>query len=388
MKVLFLTNMPSYHQMQLARRLVELLGAANFRIAFHKPTPSNRTEMGWEDNYTDSFVLRFWESATAKTETQHWIADSDVVIHGRFPIAHVRKRINSGKLTFAYQERYFKRKFSYLKVLFRSHRIIKNYWSVNRSNYHLLAAGAYTAFDLNRIGMFRGRSWKFGYFIEPSKLVNHDLSSSKLELLWCARFSAVKQPAQVLEIARGLRERNVSFNLTMIGDGELRSQTQLGAAQYDLSNQIKFIGWQTPEQVKLLMQSADIFLMTSHQAEGWGIVVNEAMSNGCATVVNRAIGSAPWLIEHGKTGLIYEDQQLTKLMDKIAKLSRLELNAIGRTGHQHMVDTWSCQAAAKRFIALAEHLLDKQLLDKQQGHLVNKAPLNAPFENGPCSPTS
>ena len=369
--------------MELARRLVELLGVASFRIAFHKPTSNSRTEMGWDDTYADSFVLRFWESEPVRAEIQHWISDSDVVIHGRFPIQHVRKRINSGKLTFAYQERYFKRKFSYLKVLFRSHRIIKNYWSVNRSNYHLLAAGAYTAFDLNRIGMFRGRSWKFGYFIEPSKTVNHDLGSSKLKLLWCARFSPVKQPAQVLEIARGLRERNIEFHLTMVGDGELRPQTELAVAEYGLSNQVEFIGWQAPEQVKLLMQSADIFLMTSHQAEGWGIVVNEAMSNGCATVVNRAVGSAPWLIEHGKTGLIYEDDHLAKLLDEIANLSRQELNVIGRTGYQHMVDTWSCQAAAKRFVSLAEHLLDKQLNDINGGDSTD-----VPFENGPCSPAA
>lgn len=383
MKVLFLTNMPSYHQMELARRLVELLGVENFRIVFYKPTSNSRTEMGWDDTYSDSFVLRFWESDRTRTEIQHWISNADVVIHGRFPITHVRKRINSGKLTFAYQERYFKRKFSYLKVLFRSHRIIRNYWSVNRRNYHLLAAGAYTASDLNRIGMFRGRSWKFGYFIEASDEVDHNVSGSDLTLLWCARFSPVKQPQQVLEIARGLQQRKVRFNLTMVGDGELRAQTERVAAEYGLSDQVKIIGWQTPAQVKALMRTADIFLMTSHQGEGWGIVVNEAMSNGCAAVVNRVVGSAPWLIEHGKTGLIYDDDHLAKLLDEIANLSRQQLNIIGRTGYQHMLDTWSCQAAAKRFVSLSGHLLDKQQKDLTDGHSID-----APFKSGPCSPAS
>ncbi|MFT4630465.1 MAG: glycosyltransferase involved in cell wall biosynthesis [Arenicella sp.] len=383
MKVLFLTNMPSYHQMELARRLAELLGDANFRIVFYKPTSNSRTEMGWDDSYSDSFVLRFWQSEHTRTEIRHWISNADVVIHGRFPIAHVRKRINSGKLTFAYQERYFKRKFSYLKVMFRSHRIIKNYWSVNRPNYHLLAAGAYTASDLNRIGMFHGRSWKFGYFIEPSDTINKNISGSELTLLWCARFSPVKQPQQVLEIARGLQQRKVRFKLTMVGDGELRAQTERAVTVYGLSDQIKILGWQTPEQVKALMRSADIFLMTSHQGEGWGIVVNEAMSNGCATVVNRAVGSAPWLIQHGKTGLIYEDEHLEKLLDEITNLSQQQLNTIGRAGYQHMVDTWSCQAAAKRFVSLAGHLLDQQNKDASNGHSID-----TPFASGPCSPAT
>lgn len=371
--------MPSYHQMELARRFASGNGESNFRIAFHKPTSGDRTEMGWKDGYTESYILRFWASEKDRREIVRWIDSADVVIQGRFPINLLRRRIKSGKLTFAYQERYFKRKFSYLKVLFRGHRIIKNYWSVNRSNYHLLAAGAYTTFDLSRIGVFRDRSWKFGYFIEPPGRQQSARTSPELEIFWCARFSPVKQPQHVLEIAKGLKERGLQFHITMAGDGELRDQIQQSARRGGLSSYISFTGWQTSDEVNARMQYSDIFLMTSHQGEGWGIVVNEAMGCACTTVVNREVGSAPWLIKHGETGFIYDDGQLDKLLDQLSQLSRDQIAKIGEQGYQSMVNTWSCEVAAQRFLSLAESLLSDSEDFESSKQL---------FMDGPCSPAS
>ena len=47
MKVLFLTNLASYHQMDFARAMVELPGVDDFRIVFQKPIYEERVEMGW-----------------------------------------------------------------------------------------------------------------------------------------------------------------------------------------------------------------------------------------------------------------------------------------------------------------------------------------------------
>lgn len=376
MKVLLLTNMPSYHQMQFATALVAHLGLDNFRIAFFNPTSDSRSEMGWQDHYTQAFVLRYWQSDSAKTETKQWITNADVVIQGRFPIAYLRQRISAGKLTFAYQERYWKRPFSYLRVLFRLPRIIKNFWSVNKSNYHLLAAGAYAAADLNRIGVFCGRSWKFGYFINPCPAVVRNTNTNRISILWCARFSAVKQPFQAIKIAQGLKNRGLNFQLTMIGDGELRAETEKVIEQHGLQGQVTLSGWQTADQVQLKMQQADVFLMTSHRGEGWGIVVNEAMSNGCTPIVNRFVGAAPWMIEHGKTGFIYDDIQIDKLLDQLSLLTRKDLLKIGQAAYQSVCNSWSCAVAAERFVQLAEKLLQNQ---------ANEAA--ALFENGPCSMT-
>ncbi|MEM7360604.1 MAG: glycosyltransferase family 4 protein [Pseudomonadota bacterium] len=375
MKVLLLTNMPSGHQMQFAQAMARELGVDNFRIVFHQDTSDSRTEMGWEDNFAEPFVIRYWLSEQTRQETSDWIDSADVVIQGRFPIKLVRQRIKSGKLTFAYQERYWKRRFSYGKLLFRLPRIIRNFWSVDRANYHLLAAGAYTTHDLNRIGVFRHRSWKFGYFLEPEPELQERLSSNGLTIVWCARICAVKQPEQAIEIATRLRDRGVKFKLKMIGDGELRSSTEESVQQHGLQEQFQIMGWQPSEVVAREMRQADFFLMTSHGGEGWGMVVNEAMAQGCATVVNRCVGSAPWLVQHSKTGLLYTDQQLDQLTEEITARDSGDWEQMGEAARAYLMSTWSCSVAAQRLIQLSQTLLTE---DQQTAREL--------YSDGPCSP--
>lgn len=377
MKVLLLTNMPSEHQMQFAQAMVKLLGENNFRIVFHQDTSDSRAEMGWEDNFAQPFVIRYWLSDATREQTREWISSADVVIQGRFPIDHLRQRIQSGKLTFAYQERYWKRRFSYPKLLFRLPRVIRNFWSVNKSNYHLLAAGAYAAHDLNRIGVFRGRSWKFGYFLEPVSELAPRQESPVLTIVWCARICAVKQPEQVIEIARRLRERGVEFTLKMIGDGDLRPSTEQAIEKAGLQTQVRILGWQNSSEVALHMRQADVFLMTSHRGEGWGMVVNEAMSQGCATIVNREVGSAPWLVQHGKTGLLYTNEGLEQLLNDIVSFDRDDWAAMGEAARRYMLTTWSSSVAAERLVALSQELLSD---DPDRAARL--------FHDGPCSPAN
>ena len=54
------------------------------------------------------------------------------------------------------------------------------------------------------------------------------------------------------------------------------------------------------------MEQADVFLFTSNYLEGWGAVLNEAMNSACAVVAGHGIGAVPFLLKHGKNGLVYK----------------------------------------------------------------------------------
>lgn len=60
------------------------------------------------------------------------------------------------------------------------------------------------------------------------------------------------------------------------------------------------------KDIRQYMANADIYLFTSDFNEGWGAVLGEAMSAGCAVVASHGIGAVPFLVEHGKNGLIYQ----------------------------------------------------------------------------------
>ncbi len=377
MKTVLLTNMASHHQMDFARAMVELLGVDNFRIVVQKPVYRERIEMGWSDDggFNEPFIIRFWQSDQTKMEALRWIDQADAVIQGRFQIRYVRERIKQGKLTFAKQERFWKKPPSLRRRITRFPRLYKNYYSVaNQENYHFLAIGAWAAQDLNELGIFERRSWKFGYFMDVPKYRVKKQRGDPVSLLWCASFIPVKQPHKALEIARGLRERGMAVHLTMIGDGGLRPSIEQRIRESGAGDCVTLTGWQNQEEVRRRMLDSDLFLMTSNRGEGWGMVVNEALGCGCCVIGNRESGAAPWLVEHGKSGFLYRDEVLNELLDEVAATRRDRLLDMGWLGHQRMMNEWSARVAAGRVIDLSAKLLD--------GDLESAKRL---FTNGPCS---
>ena len=65
------------------------------------------------------------------------------------------------------------------------------------------------------------------------------------------------------------------------------------------------------------MKSHDIFLFTSDRHEGWGAVVNEAMSNGCIVVSSDAAGCTPYLINHRINGCSFKSGNINSLESEI-----------------------------------------------------------------------
>jgi len=373
MKVIFLTNQASYYQMDFARAMTKELGADNFRIAFEKGTSASRTEMGWKDEYDESYILRPSNSENEKSECLDWIDSADVVIQGRFPIRYVRKRIKQGKLTFACQERLWKKTPNWRRLLSRSVHLYKNYYSVNKPNYHFLAIGQHAASDLNSLGFFKGRSWKYGYFIDCPDY-KEKTESDQLRLLWCGRFCDFKQPQKAIEILKKLKLKGVNCQLTMLGDGELRNSVEKQVFDNDLQDSVTFTGWQDQQQIFDYMSQSDLFLMTSHIGEGWGVVVNEALSHGCTVMANEELGSASVLIKNKQTGILYNDQSLADEVSNLANLDAKKIGEMGVLAYKNMQSDWSAAVAAQRTIALSQALLNG---DTEQAKSL--------FDSGVCS---
>ena len=107
-----------------------------------------------------------------------------------------------------------------------------------------------------------------------------------------------------------------------------------------------------PDRVKKYMEEANIFISTSNFMEGWGAVINEAMSCGCAVVASHAVGSVPYLIEHKKNGLIYQSGNNGDLYHKVRRLiNHSKLQTIyGTKAYDTMVHTWNPEVAASLLI--------------------------------------
>jgi glycosyltransferase involved in cell wall biosynthesis len=91
------------------------------------------------------------------------------------------------------------------------------------------------------------------------------------------------------------------LKLKIIGDGPLREEVR-SAAQ---GGAIDFVGRQKPEEVYAMMGSARLLVFPSQWFEGQPRTIIESLAKGTPVVAAR-LGSMTGMIEHGKTGRLFE----------------------------------------------------------------------------------
>lgn len=286
-------------------------------------------------------------------------------------------RLQSGKLTFEYSERWFKKNF-------RLNLLSKNLWKHQmmyyrygrRANLYMLCASAYAANDYYFLNSYKNRCFKWAYFTSV-KPINIDFilekkRSSKPKMMWCSRFIGWKHPEMVIYLASLLKSNGYSFEINMYGNGPLVEEIKRMISKRGLSDCVNIMGAVPNETVIDAIQRHNIFLFTSDQNEGWGAVANEAMSNGCTIVGSNQIGSIPFLVKNGENGLIFKSNDINSLVKNITSLlDDPDLcERMARRAYSDMVNVWSPINAAQRFISLINEL--------QNGR-------TTPFEDGPCS---
>ena len=248
----------------------------------------------------------------------------------------------------------------------------------------MLCASAYTAADFALFGLFRNKCYKWGYFPEVKKYDIADLMSRKLSattvglkhpkasILWAGRLIGWKHPDASIKAAYELKKKGYSFQLDIIGNGEMEHQLKNMIQKMDLSDCVKMLGAMSPAQVREHMEKADIFLFTSDRNEGWGAVLNESMNSGCAVVASDAIGSVPFLIKDGENGIVYHrgsQRALNRAVENLIQNPSLRWK-FGIEAYKTLRDTWNAEVAAKRLFKLAQEI--------SYGNV-------SPFKDGPCS---
>ena len=91
-------------------------------------------------------------------------------------------------------------------------------------------------------------------------------------------------------------------------------------------------------------------ITTSDHNEGWGAVINEGMSSGCAVVASHLMGATPFLIKNNQNGCIFESGNIDDLYDKTKTLleNPTKCESISKNAYETIVYTWNGQQAAER----------------------------------------
>lgn len=177
--------------------------------------------------------------------------------------------------------------------------------------------------------------------------------------MWCGRFIDWKHPDDAVRLAGRLKKAGYDFQLDMIGIGEMEQELKCMVKDCGVEDVVHFLGAMPPEQVRVHMEEAGIYLFTSDRQEGWGVVLNEAMASGCAIVASDAAGATPFLVRDRDNGLIYRYGDLDMLVQKIKSLldDRDLQRILGINAYHTMATTWNAQVVAERITELTERIL-------------------------------
>jgi glycosyltransferase involved in cell wall biosynthesis len=124
-----------------------------------------------------------------------------------------------------------------------------------------------------------------------------------------------KNHAAIIEACAILKEKNFSFNLTIVGDGPLRGMLQDLIIARSLQNEVMLAGKKRSDELRELYRQHD-FVVQAPLAEGFGKVPIEGFFHGVVPVINN-VSMAFSITGNGERGFLFDEAVPQKIADTI-----------------------------------------------------------------------
>ena len=364
MKITMISNYINHHQIPFSNALYEKIGS-NYHFIQTEPMEEERIQMGWGVEAEKIPYVLFLDKQLE--ECKQLIEESDILLVGWMEREDlIASRLCSDKLTIRISERLYREgqwKAISPKGLIRKY---KEHTSHRKDPVYLLCAGAYVASDFSIVKAYPKKMFRFGYFPEFKEFTMEQLqkmhvwgekkNQEEIQIVWAGRFIPLKHPEFVVKLAQNLKKQGYRFHVHMVGGGELEGELKQSVKRKNLEKEITFYGFLKPSQVRKIMEKCHIHLFTSNFLEGWGAVVNEGMNSGCVEVANVEVGAAPFLIQHGKNGLVYKDGSYEDMEVQVRYLldNPVVAKNMGLAAYDTIATKWNAGEAANRLLAFYE----------------------------------
>lgn len=161
-----------------------------------------------------------------------------------------------------------------------------------------------------------------GYF-KPMQIPG---KNGRLRLITVGRLDELKGQEFGIKAMSALIKRGLEVEYILAGTGVYEEKLKKLVEELDLTGRVSFKGKVSPEEVRRLLQEADIFLMTSvtnevGMQESQGLVTAEAQACGLP-VVAFDTGGVKYTLENEKTGFLCRERDVDDLTAKIELLIR------------------------------------------------------------------
>ncbi len=136
--------------------------------------------------------------------------------------------------------------------------------------------------------------------------------------VYLGRLKRYKGVDLVLRAVARLRGTGVPVRLLVGGKGDHEGALKALAAQLDLRDAVRFLGFVTEEEKKQLLQRSWIHILASPK-EGWGISCLEAAACGTPTVASDAPGLRDSVVD-GTTGFLVPHGDVPRLSEAVGRV--------------------------------------------------------------------
>ena len=375
MTIAFVSNYFNHHQVAICDELFRLT-EGNFVFVETEEMPDNRKKLGYSI-IERSYVLKVWSGPQIKSKALAYCENADVLIAGggSFVIEYEKARLIKGMLTLEYAERTLKK--GWINLFSPTNIKMQLYYHLFFYNkpFYKLCASAFTARDMYIQKAFVGKCLKYGYFPYLEEVDDFDsflekkFKCERLKIVWCARFINWKHPEMAIKMAEELINEGYDFELNMIGCGDLYEKMGALVKTKKLTNCVRLLGSLSNKCVIDEMRMNHIFLFTSNRNEGWGVVLNEAMGQGCCPIVSNMVGAAPYLIDDKENGLLFESEDMKSLiMNMKFLLDNPDMcKQMAKRAYQKVFSLWSPQIAATRLYEFCNSYMNGELIHYENG---------------------
>lgn len=350
MTIVFISDYLNHYQAAFADAVFRHGEVEYWFVSCNNEISEERKQLGYPDDFSELEYVLYVNNDAEKVKGL--INNSEIVISSYMGINLIRRRLADEKITFLVTERLFKAENDSLKEklknklrLFKYKNRLRNV--VNHSCCYYLLIGQYAIEDHIKCGVNPGRILKFAYFPEQSKYTEKEYSSKHIRLLWVGRLISWKHPDYAINVTKRLINDGIDVSLNIVGTGEMEQELKENANGYA----INFTGGIPSGEIREIMNQSDIMLFTSNYGEGWGCVLNEAMSEGDAVVASSMAGSTTFLVKPGSNGLVYdgtEDGLYDNLIELIRSPSKIE--KYGVNGRETIESAWNGDIAVDNLI--------------------------------------
>jgi glycosyltransferase involved in cell wall biosynthesis len=157
----------------------------------------------------------------------------------------------------------------------------------------------------------------------------------------------------LIQAAAQLRDREIDFELVIVGDGPMRGEIERLIEELDLQGRVRITGYLSNQGVLQELLAARALTLPSF-AEGLPGVFFEALALG-RPVISTYIAAHPELIESGVNGWLVPAGAVEPLVDAMAEALTADpatLERMGRAGAKRVAEQHNVYTEVKKLIEL------------------------------------